>query len=209
MQTDRPNCYCKPHSPTRFIVLTGGPGAGKTALLEGIRRSFCEHVMVLPEAASILYCGGFPRVSTADGIRAAQRAIFAVQHELESAVAAQAKASIVLCDRGTLDGAAYWPGGLLDFCRENRTDPSIEFRRYSSVVHLRTPAEGGGYDLSNPARNETPERAKQLDELLLKAWAGHPRRTVIDATTDFEEKVMQALELIQSEVPICCFSAEK
>jgi adenylate kinase len=34
----------------RRVVLTGGPGAGKTALLELIRQSFCSHVKVLPEA---------------------------------------------------------------------------------------------------------------------------------------------------------------
>ena len=36
---------CEP----RRVVLTGGPGAGKTAALEMIKQSFCEHVRVLPE----------------------------------------------------------------------------------------------------------------------------------------------------------------
>jgi predicted ATPase len=42
----------------KLVVLTGGPGAGKTALLEVVRRHFCEHVVVLPEAASIVFGGG-------------------------------------------------------------------------------------------------------------------------------------------------------
>jgi len=53
-------CELSLHSP-RLVVLTGGPGAGKTAVLELIRKSFCEHILVLPESASILFSGGFIR----------------------------------------------------------------------------------------------------------------------------------------------------
>ncbi len=51
------------HSRTgcQLVVLTGGPGAGKTAILEILRRSLCPCVAVLPEAASILFGGGFWR----------------------------------------------------------------------------------------------------------------------------------------------------
>ncbi len=52
-------CSCKmPRHGSKLVVLTGGPGAGKTAVLEVVRRRFCEHVAVLPEAASILFGGG-------------------------------------------------------------------------------------------------------------------------------------------------------
>ena len=60
----------------KLVVLTGGPGAGKTAVLEVIRRAFCEHILVLPEAATVLFGGGF---NTEPGRRAAQGAIFHVQ----------------------------------------------------------------------------------------------------------------------------------
>ena len=103
-------CDCRDPHESRRIVLTGGPGVGKTAVLELIRHSFCDHVKVLPEAASIVFGGGFPR-GTGDGARrAAQRAIIFVQCELEAPVAGDNPA-IVLCDRGTVDGSAYWPDG--------------------------------------------------------------------------------------------------
>jgi hypothetical protein len=102
-------CKCTgPHVHTR-MVLTGGPGGGKTAVLELVRQHFCEHVYVLHEAAGIVFGGGFPRASHDAGLRAAQRAIFYVQRELEAAAEAENPA-IVLCDRATIDGAAYWPG---------------------------------------------------------------------------------------------------
>jgi len=37
----------------RRIVLTGGPGAGKTAVLELVQRSLCAHVRVLEAAGDI------------------------------------------------------------------------------------------------------------------------------------------------------------
>ena len=50
-------CECGEIHERRRVVLTGGPGAGKTALLELIRQSFCSHVKVLPEAARGLWRG--------------------------------------------------------------------------------------------------------------------------------------------------------
>jgi predicted ATPase len=102
-------CKCREPHAHRRIVLTGGPGAGKTAVLELIRQYFCAHVKVLPEAAGIVFGGGFPLGDALELRRAAQRAIFYVQRELEAAGDANNPA-IVLCDRGTVDGAAYWPG---------------------------------------------------------------------------------------------------
>ena len=55
-------CECSDVHKRRRVVLTGGPGAGKTALLELIRQSFCSHVKVLPEAASVVFGGGKPVV---------------------------------------------------------------------------------------------------------------------------------------------------
>jgi predicted ATPase len=101
------NCNCERSHEPRRIVLTGGPGAGKTAVLELVRHSFCIHVKVLPEAAGIVFGGGFPRGTGTVLRQAAQRAIFYVQRELETA-ADEGNPAIVLCDRGTIDGGAYW-----------------------------------------------------------------------------------------------------
>ena len=104
----------------RLTVLTGGPGAGKTAVLELVRRSLCRHVKILPESAGIVFGGGFPRDDDAECRRAAQRAIFHVQKELEATGDAHNPA-IVLCDRGTVDGLAYWPGPPGDFWTSTAT----------------------------------------------------------------------------------------
>ncbi len=75
-------CTCTRSHRSRRIVVTGGPGAGKTAVLELIGRAMCHHVHVLPESASIVFGGGFPREAREAVLRPAQRAIYYVQREL-------------------------------------------------------------------------------------------------------------------------------
>ncbi|NDI06057.1 MAG: hypothetical protein EBY58_07285 [Rhodobacteraceae bacterium] len=47
--------------PAPKIVLTGGPGGGKTTAADLFRRELGEKVVVVPEAATMLFSGGFPR----------------------------------------------------------------------------------------------------------------------------------------------------
>lgn len=147
-------CHCDRTHDTRRVVLTGGPGAGKTAVLELVRATACRHVRVLPEAASIVFGGGFPRGDPSEERRAAQRAIFHVQRELEALGEAEG-AAILLCDRGTLDGLAYWPGDPADLWAAVHSSLEAELQRYAAVIHLRTPTAGEGYNHGNPIRTES------------------------------------------------------
>ena len=195
-------CSCGAHPPAKRIVLTGGPGAGKTAVLELMRHAFCRHVRFLPESAGIVFGGGFPRETSDVGRRAAQRAIFHVQHELE-AVADADGAAIVVCDRGTLDGIAYWPGPG-DLCEEAGTTTERELARYATVIHLRTPSQSDGYDHSNPLRIETAAEAGTIDARIEAVWAAHPDRFIVPATHDFLSKAARALEIMRRSAPACC-----
>jgi predicted ATPase len=196
------HCTCTgTHDPHR-IVLTGGPGAGKTAVLEVIRKAMCRHVHVLPESAGILFGGGFPRGRAPELRRAAQRAIFYVQRELEATVKMEDYA-IVLCDRGTIDGLAYWPGPE-DMLHTLGTSLDEQLARYHAVIHLRTPADGAGYNFDNPLRIESPAEASEIDDRIAAVWRRHPRRFEVPATTDFIAKAARAIELIVRELPACC-----
>lgn len=199
------SCECSEVHRPRRIVLTGGPGAGKTAVLEIVRRSLCQHVRVLPEAASIVFGGGFPREEDLSCRRAAQRAISHIQRELEVTVEAHNPA-IVLCDRGTIDGLAYWPGPVEDFWSTLRTTLESELVRYASVLHLRTPAAAQGYNQQNPLRTESPAAAAQIDERILDAWQQHARRYLIEPTGDFLHKAARAVAVLRAEMPPCCVS---
>ena len=195
-------CECSVPHERRRIVLTGGPGAGKTAVLELIRQSFCAHVKVLPEAAGIVFGGGFPRGEGVVQRKAAQRAIFFVQREVETAAEAD-NVAIVLCDRGTVDGIAYWPGPE-DLWASLGTTIEEQLRRYDAVIHLRTPPVDGGYNHENPLRLETAMEAAALDARVERAWSSHPRRFVVDAFPDFISKAARTLQVLRGEMPECC-----
>jgi predicted ATPase len=191
----------EPHQRRR-VVLTGGPGAGKTAVLELIRQSFCVHVKVLPESAGIVFGGGFPRNSNAESRRAAQRAIFYVQRELEAAGEADGPA-VTLCDRGTVDGAAYWPGPGDLWSSVGATLPE-QLKRYDAVIHMRTPSTEGGYNKENPLRIESAKDAAAIDDFISQLWEQHPRRFVVEASKDFLDKARRVLEILRGEMPECC-----
>ena len=196
-------CECAEAHERRRVVLTGGPGGGKTAVLELIRQSFCEHVKVLPEAAGVIFGGGFPREDDRECKRAAQRAIFYVQRELENAGDSH-NPTIVLCDRGTLDGLAYWPGSIDEFWSSLNTTLDEQLARYDAVIHLRTPAAEHGYNRQNPLRTETAAVAAEVDQRILQAWQSHPRRFVVESMSDFLDKAAQALDILRGEMPECC-----
>jgi predicted ATPase len=200
-----PRCDCRAtvHA-TRFVVLTGGPGAGKTAVLEIARRNFCKHVTVLPEAAGIVFGGGFWRRDTPPARRAAQRAIFCVQREIERLIIEEQETALALCDRGTVDGLAYWPDSEQAFWRDLRTSRELEHGRYAAVIHLKSPSEAVGYNHQNPLRTESAAEAQRIDDRILAAWEGHPHLYVVESTANFLDKARVALELIRRELPQCC-----
>lgn len=200
-------CVVSDHQ-AKFIVVTGGPGGGKTAALEMARRSFCTHVAILPEAASVLFGGGFWRHETTPGRRAAQRAIYHVQREQERLVREENKSGVVLCDRGTLDSIAYWPGPVEEYYADLETTLQDELAKYSAVIHLRTPGIKQGYNHQNPVRIESAIQAAEIDTKILSIWAKHPNRHTVENAADFIDKAKQVIEAIRRELPACCHETE-
>lgn len=196
-------CGCEAAHAPRVVVLTGGPGAGKTAVLEVLQQEVCAHVMVLPEVASMLWNGGFPRRSTTSARRAAQRAITRVQVELQRLAIEAPTTALIVCDRGTLDGLAYWPGDPQDYFEELGTTRERELARYATVIHMQSATREHGYHATG-TRTETAEQAFEIDQRILSAWAGHPRRLVVATETTFLVKLDRVLALLRTEVPVCC-----
>lgn len=192
-----------PEKSTQLIVLTGGPGAGKTAVLCAAHKLLGHNVVIFPEAASILFGGGFWRFDSVSAIMASQRAIYHVQKEMETLILEEKKWTVGLCDRGTLDGLAYWPGSESQFFEALSTQKDLEYAKYHAVIHLRTPGIRQGYNHQNPVRIETPEAAAMIDAKIHEIWKDHPRYSQIESTGDFLEKMRQAVQRIQSCVTEC------
>ena len=195
-------CPCERRHERKRIVLTGGPSAGKTAVLELVRQHLCQHVVLLPQAAAIVFRGGFTRGATDHERQAVQRAIYHLQCELEATIDEAHEPSLVICDRGIVDGSAYWPGpGTL--WSAVGTTIEAELRRYDLVVHMRTPV-GRAYGRHNPLCIESAADALAVDERIVQAWSGHPHRFIVECAGDFMVKARRALELIASAQPTCC-----
>jgi predicted ATPase len=183
------------------IVLTGGPGGGKTTAADLFRRELAAQVALVPEAATLLFSGGFPRVGDAEGSRATQLAIYHVQRSLEHVVAATHAGKVLLCDRGTVDGAAYWPGGPEGFFRALDTTLEVELRRYDAVVFFQSAAVGGlEIEGGNPVRLETSRQAAELDELLRALWSHHPCYRLVPHDRSFLRKIQNGVEALQALV---------
>lgn len=182
------------------IVVTGGPGGGKTTAADLFRREIGDRVVVVPEAATLLFSGGFPRVGDARAAMAAQRAIYHVQKNLEDAQSALFPERILLCDRGTVDGAAYWPETAEKFFAAVGTTHERELARYDAVIFFESAAVGGLLIEGNPVRTESLDEAVALDQRLRDAWSSHPRFVVVPHNTSFVKKIMFGLAALESLV---------
>lgn len=183
------------------IALTGGPGAGKTTAADLFRREIGDRVIVVPEAATILFAGGFPRVTEDAAERSLQRAIFEVQHSLEDVQAAHYPDRVLLCDRGSVDGAAYWPDGAAEFFTTMKSTHEAELARYDVVLFFETSAVGGiRFEGGNRYRTESNDEAVALDRRLRELWAPHPRFHLVPHSTSFIRKVNVGLSILESVV---------
>jgi predicted ATPase len=199
----RPTCQCgSTHQEAKRVVITGGPGAGKTAVVDELRKTLCDHVLVLPEAASILFSRGFPLSSSASGIKLIQRSLFRIQDDLERSAITDGSVGLVLCNRGVLDGLAYWPEPESSFFAEMRITREEAFKRYDLVIHLRPPKTEHGHP--NPGRLEYLDSPQTLDLRIAETWSGHRNRAFVDDASDFQETVQQTVGLLQEVLPPCC-----
>jgi predicted ATPase len=195
---------CNDHPAPRHrcrIVLTGGPGGGKTTAADLFRREIGERVVIVPEAATMIFSGGFPRYAGDCPRQAAQRTIYHVQRNLEDVQAARYPGRMLLCDRGTVDGAAYWPGEPEEFYADLQTTAEAELARYDAVIFFESAAVGGmGIEGGNPVRKESLEEAVALDTRLRGVWSRHPRFMLVNHHPSFFQKIARGLEILNGLV---------
>jgi len=175
------------------IVLTGGPGAGKTVIARHIAAGDPQRFVLVPEAATQVYDALQTRWDRLDlpGRREVQRQIYRLQSAQEQRLTDANPGKILLLDRGTIDGAAYWPEGPAAYWQDLGTSLADEQSRYHIVIWLETAAALGLYDgdQSNPCRFEDAAAAVRSGEVLLDLWKEHPRLVRVNAHTDLQHKI--------------------
>lgn len=180
----------------RKLAITGGPSGGKTTLIDSLQKDMGPQVASVPEAASILYRGGFPRRTSTPLQKHVQRAIYFTQFELETIYEAENREKLIICDRGSIDGLAYWPDTDESFFKSLNTNLQTELARYDWVLHLDT-APRNGYDIHNPIRIESFAEAIKVNNRILQAWSAHPQRIIIRNEIDFFAKMSTCVTIVK------------
>ena len=176
------------------IAVSGGPGAGKTTLWRKLAGAYADRVLAVPEVATLLFSHVFPQVSCEAERRSVQRAIFAVQHNLEQIYENRlAPGQVLLCDRGSPDGGGYWPEGHEQFFQELSTDWQTELQRYDAVLFMESAAVGGlSISANNITRHEDRAASVALDQRLRAVWSAHPNFHHVPHTLSFDDKLTHA-----------------
>jgi predicted ATPase len=186
------------------IVLTGGPGAGKTVISRRLAAENPRRFVLVPEAATQVYDALQTRWDRLDlaGRHDVQRRIYRLQVEQEDRLAAEHPGKILLLDRGTIDGAAYWPGVPSEYWAAVNTTWQEEYARYDAVIWLESSAALGIYDgpTSNPCRFEDAAGAIASGERLLALWGGHPRLKHVGAFADLSHKISAVNESVDEAI---------
>lgn len=188
------------------LLITGGPCSGKTTIKPFLKKELENRgfaVIFVPEVATdIILAGPHPETLPKPEMLEWQNLALKTQliyedkiyRELAELTARLKNADqvVMICDRGTLDGAVYISkdmfGALLK--RNDLNWVSGRDLRYEAIFHLVTAADGAEkfYNKDNPARTETLDEAKMYDGLTKETYLGHPHQRIIDNSSDFEGK---------------------
>lgn len=189
------------------LVITGGPCAGKTTALKIIKKHLSEkgfNVFTINETATELIDGNITPENM--GIQTMQKLIFRLQLEKEDIFSLAAEKlsgdTVILIDRGLLDGNAYIDNILFtEIANSNGLSAEQIMSRYDAVFHLSSAAVGAEefYTLNNnSARTENTQEAKYLDMKISEIWGTHPKYFLIKSTTEFEDKIKNLTKAIDN-----------
>ena len=94
-------------------------------------------------------------------------------------------------DRGTVDGAAYWPDGPENYWNDLGTSLDRELARYDAILWMQTSAALGIYDgdASNACRFEDADAAVLAGQQLISLWGAHPKLIRVNAYPTLDEKL--------------------
>jgi len=183
-------------SKVQKIILTGGPSSGKSALIERLR-VIAPHLALVPETATVLLSGGFPKPRTAEEVKVFQSVFPGVQDHLERMIALQVpQARVMIMDRVALDGYGFWPGDLDSFLQVVNLQLEATLQAYDWVIFFEMPAEKdfGG---NNPFRFHSYAQSLAVSARLAEIWSLHPNFIVIPTTTQFDLKLQIATQVVQ------------
>ena len=187
----------------KIVVVTGGPGGGKSSFLADVRRDpeLSKEIIILPEAIHAA-----ARSSVRPSQAVFQRLVVNIQKNIEQAVVETFAGDdrFLLTHRGTLDTLAFClAAGWTEERYWHITGLRLEdeYCRYHGIIHLVSIALGAPqFYRYRPEehRPETPQEAAVLDEHLARIWGGHPRYVrIYNDTLDWAAKSRKAIAALR------------
>ena len=207
------------------VVLTGGPGGGKTSVLNAIKNlAITEEgykniiklgdkkikLVTISETATELISSGITPTE-AERIYDFQDILFEIQKSKEESsikslrFGYDADVILFLYDRGLLDGMAYLDkkGEFEDIMASKDVKELDILDKYDLVLDLLSTAtcapEKYGFE-SNEARFEDVEWAKSVDRKTSAAWVGHRNMKLFDSGVSLEEEVNNVIEYLKDYI---------
>ena len=161
---------------------------------------------LLPESATLFIEAGadfLTKDANLSYITEESKLEFQLQMEKSMTRIAEAcgKPALLICDRGTMDTAAYMPADVWQHIKEDigQDERQLRDEHYDAVLHICTAAKGAEdfYTLyNNKCRSESVEVARDVDDRILAVWKGHPSLHIIQAEICFEDKIQHVLRVL-------------
>lgn len=189
------------------IVLTGGPGSGKTTMIEALKSNLKEKgykVIVVNETARELAEEGIALGGSYDYVLHLQELVLKRQLHKERDIEDFAKNSclkdvVILYDRGVLDNKAYLKlNDDFKYMLIKNNEKEIKIcDKYNLVIDLKS-AANLGYEFyrNDEIRGERLEDALNLDYKTTNAWALAPNLKIINPTVKMGEKEEKVIKLV-------------
>lgn len=173
-----------PHIP--IVVISGGPQGGKSTLLARAHAWLTETgvpSLVISDTAAELMAANVSLATCEPELYYEKLLLRTLEREercIHEVNQWGAPRSVILCEGGALDAAAYLDYGTFQQMIARHGYTRIKVRhRYDLVLHLASAA--------------TSAEARSLDASMRVAWLGHRYHYIIDNSTDFEMKMHRAL----------------
>ena len=187
------------------IVLTGGPGSGKTTIIEKIKSVYESQglkVVIIPETATELINEG---MGFSDGLISLldfQELVLRLQLAKEMVAERYSEMNkqdvLIVYDRGTIDNTAYISKEEFDEILRrlgNNVDYAKLINKYDLVINL-----VGRKDFyttaNNKARSESADVAIELGKKTLQSWVGHKDLRIVQPKDNIDDKIHEVLNII-------------